>query len=173
MPTLENLKDELFVKLDKNPLLREFFKDMLEERVKQECWLTSEVVQLFLRNATTNLQLIEQLLQSVKNYNDSLLESLKHSLRGNDKHFDSKIDDLLAELNGAAWIIQENFSNIEKINTGSKKSPDFRANKNNELYLFEIKNLQVPDQILHNVFVQMEAKALIQPEMYKKNSYLI
>ncbi len=168
MPTLENLKDELFVKLDKNPLLREFFKDMLEERVSNKDWLENELVQIILTNSATNIDMIESILKKVKDHGLSLFCQMSNALSGNDGGFDDKMTDLLAELNGIAWIIDHNYSEIEKIAETDDKTPDYRANKENELFLFEVKNLRVPDQVLHTVFVQMEARAQAEPEMYKK-----
>ncbi len=168
MPTLENLKDELFVKLDKNPLLREFFKDMLEERVSNKDWLRNELVQIILRNSATNIDMIESILSKVKDHGLSLFCQMSNALSGNDGDFDGKMTDLLAEINGIAWIIDHNYSEIEKVAETDDKTPDFRANKGNESFLFEVKNLRVPPKILSTVFVQMEARSLIEPEIYKK-----
>ena len=168
MPTLENLKDELFVKLDKNPLLREFFKDMLEERVSNKDWLRNELVQIILRNLATNIDMIESILSKVKDHGLSLFCQMSNALSGNDGDFDNKMTDLLAEINGIAWIIDHNYSEIEKVAETDDKTPDFKANKENELFLFEVKNLRVPPKILSTVFVQMEARSLIEPEKYKK-----
>lgn len=167
MPTLEKLEKRLFLQLDKNLLLREFFHDMLKERVTKKNWLENELVQIILRNSTTNIIMIETILGKIKQHNLSLFCQMSNALSGNIRGFDDQLDDLLVELSGIVWIIDKNYTEIEKLSEGKEKSPDFRARTNKEAVLFEVKNLQTPTQLYHQLFLKMESKELLAPNNYK------
>lgn len=169
MPTLEDLKERLFLKLDENPLLREFFKDMLEERVTRDDWLENRLVQIILRESTSRLELIEQRLNRIKKHDIPLFCQMSRTLKGNRGGFDDQLDDLLAELNGIVWIIDQNYTEIEKLSEGNEKTPDFRARTDREAVLFEVKNLQSPSQLYHMLFLKMEANELLDPNTFKFN----
>ncbi len=166
MPTLENLKDELFVKLDKNPLLREFFKDMLVERVKHESWLENDLVYAVLNDRT---ETVAHMLDSVRKHNPKLVNELAESLAYKKKEIDDKIVDGLAELNGLCYIIKQGYSDIKKIKVQPKKklkTPDFVAKRGEKFTLFEVKNLRAPE-IFHTIVKKMTLFAFLKPQRYQ------
>lgn len=166
MPTLEDLKKRLFVKLDKNPLLREFFKDMLEERVKHEGWLENVLVQAVLRDEA---ETVADMLESVKKHRPKLVNELAESLAYKKKDMDDKIIDGLAELNGLCYIIRQGYSDIKKINEQPKKklkSPDFKAKKGEKFTLFEVKN-QRATEIYDSIVKKLSPFAFLEPQRYQ------
>ena len=166
MPTLENLKDELFVKLDKNPLLREFFKDMLEERVKHDGWLENDLVYAVLHDRT---ETVAHMLDSVRKHNPKLVNELAESLAYKKKGMDDNIVDGLAELNGLCYIIRQGYSDIKKIKVQPKKklkTPDFVAKRGEKFTLFEVKN-QRATGIFDSILRKFSPLEFLKPQIHQ------
>ncbi len=156
----------LFKIIEERQILSDFFKPMLEARVNQRDWLENGLVLLLLRNSQANLDMIEDSLQKCKISAPETYTVLSNSIRGNDPGFDKKLSDLLAELRGVSWLIENGYSQIRKLPETSAKTPDFEAYKKT-LCLFEVKNFRTPDTLMDLIFDKLEVQALLFPELYK------
>lgn len=165
MPTQEELKDELIKALKRRPRIESFFGSMLQERTKRSRWLENGLVQLFLQNAEANLEIIEDFLKNAKDPECKLFQQLAKELKGTEPDFDSKIDDLLSELNALSWMIKNGYTEITKIPRTKRKTPDFQAVKEGTC-LFEVKNLQDPDELHVLVFLYLRIQAQLNPDLF-------
>jgi hypothetical protein len=173
MFTQDELKERLFAELEKRPEINTFFGPMIRARVSQPQWLENGLVLLLLRNVQEQLSIIGDFLGKVKAQQSGLFGQMMKQLKGTEPDFDARLNDLLAELNALSWIVDEKFIEIEKLKRGTSKTPDFRAKKEGTNNLFEVKNLQVPDELLTYVLNQLEIRQLLNPDLYNTNFFKV
>ncbi len=166
MPTLSELRTELFSELAKRPAIDGFFQSMLRKRVNRAGWLDNTLVQLVLRH--DKLEALEKLIEGTRQIGTSLLEEIAGGLKGSESHFDTQLVDVLAELNAALWLNREGYSGITKLKRSHGKTPDFRAVKEEKEQLFEVKNLRAPHDVLDILFTRLTRQSLLNPTYYNK-----
>ena len=171
MKTIEDLKTELFGKLKKYPLLERFFKDFLERRVElNNNWTENILVQAILDERFSKGNLLETWLEVIDcdlpNYT-----ILREKLTPGD---DRKSLDVLAELNGYYHLKKSGFTEIKAIlENKTLKTPDYSAKLNNEVYLFEVKNLKSPTDVGDLLFDKIPARRFFNPEVYENIAFHI
>lgn len=117
MLTQSELKKKLFVELKKRPKINSFFRPMLIERTERLSWLENGLVLLLLRDAQSNLEMLECFLAKAESVSGELLQSMSQEYRGSSPDFDARLNDLLAELNALSWLVDNNYREIEKLPT--------------------------------------------------------
>lgn len=173
----EELKRQLNKILEKYPLINEFFGRQISNRVNQEGWLENRLIQtLLLEGGHSNdreyLNSISSILKEIKKDEKNFYRlSNKQSGKGD---YNQQIKDLLAEINAYTYLKRDGYKDIEVIEPKSQKhsSPDFRANKNGEQYLFEVENMRSPYTLLDPLTDKLKAKYLQEPYLYNKMFYL-
>jgi hypothetical protein len=171
MRTLEELKEKLFNTLEKYPLLKEFFEEQLQERVKKDNWLDSPPVQLIFKDKEEYFEAIKELLSTAKN-DANIWKTFRKKLSGADKEYDLKVKDVLAELNAYHYLLKEGFTDIRLIQESQSKAPDFEAKRGVDSVISEVKNIQHSTDLWDYTFVKFNSFALIDPELYEKKEYM-
>jgi len=177
MRSEEELKSQLNTTIEKYPLIKEFFGQQLARRISQEGWLENRLIQtLLLEDGHSNdreyLNSISSILEEIeKNKENFNTLKSRHSGGGD---YNQQIKDLLAEINAYTYLKRDGYKDIEVIEPKPKKhsSPDFRANKDGEQYLFEVENMRSPYTVLDPLTDKLKAKYLQEPYLYNKMFYL-
>ncbi len=167
MKKIEDLKRELFQKLEKYPKIEAFFKDSLQERLAiDDSWTENILVQDILDELFSEGDALHELIDAISkdppNY-----KVLQEKLAPKDD-YDKKMHDVLAELNGYYHLKKSGFTEIKAIlESASQKTPDFFAKHNNKEYLFEVKNMRSPTDVTDVLFDKINERRLMIPEAYE------
>lgn len=166
MKTLDELKDEVFTKLSCHPKLEAFFKDSLEERMKvDDNWIENALVHVILADHISQDHPLSELIETI--YGDKeIFGILKNKLSPHDD-YDSKMNDVLAELNGYCHLKKFGFESIKALlKDKNQKKPDFSAELYGLYYLFEVKNLRSPVDLSKMLFDKYYMSKFMFPEKY-------
>lgn len=173
MIPLNQLRDQLFKNLSEWSLLDEFFRTQLQNRVNRENWLENSLIQIILLRRKPNIDLLNSLLSNLKedreNYN-----RLKTKLSSQERDYDEKLSDLLAEVAAYEYLKDRSFNNIKALDPlGAVKTPDFQAEKTGKTYLFEVKKMRSPLSGMDYVFDKIHARLIQEPELYNNRIFHI
>ncbi len=138
---------------------------MLVNRVQRIDWLDNPLIQILLLNWNPNISMIEEGINTIKTHHSELLRQFKNSYTGTEKD-DKQLDDLLAEMHAAQWLIKNGYQKIEKVPRGQSSTPDFQAEKDSESHVFEVKNFRKPDSLLDYLFIKLWSQHLLYPNIY-------
>jgi hypothetical protein len=170
MKPLPQLKKEVFDKFSQYPKIEAFFKDSLKERIKLgDNWIENALV----HNILEGIRKGDRLLEAIEVlYNDKgNFDILKKKLNPKDKDYNRKMRDVLAELNGYYHLKKFGFEEIEALGEGGQqKKPDFSARLHKQRFLFEVKNIRSPIDLLDILLDKYHAKKLRSPERYSNVS---
>ncbi len=167
MVSLDYLKQEVISKLQNYPSIERFFKEQIVNRMKNELWLESHLIQIILLDIKDNIDNLTRSLNQIENdtYNYDILKNKR--LNGSEKDWDFQVGDLLAELNAYLYLKRVGFNDIKVIPQSAGKTPDFSAVKDEVKYLFEVKNMRSPFTWSDYFFDKWHAKLIQYPDIYK------
>lgn len=175
MNHLDQQKALFFKKLSKHPILDNFYSQMFINRCARPGWFVNEFVQLLIGDCEPNISLIEKRVNIIGQCDENLLKAIRGSLTGAEADFDKQLHDQLAELHAVQCLIKWLFSRIRKIprsNCKDRKTPDFSASKGDVLYLFEVKNLRLPVNLIELIDRILTDRFSQNPELYSLSFYI-
>jgi hypothetical protein len=171
MKSNKELKDETLKNLAKYPKVEKFFKDSLEERIDlgiklNENWLENPLILLLQDTLSLKQSKLHTLIESISSDKENF-NILRSKLNPKDQ-YDTKIKDVLAELHAYYRIKKDSFTNIKALpEDSSRRKPDFSAQYNDQLYLFEVKNMRAPIEVCDFLLVKAQARANRFPGTYQ------
>jgi len=164
--TQKELRARVESNLGKHTVFSSFFGDMIRTRMNQSGWLNNALVQLVIMDARENISLIEDILEKGRESAGDALQGVRTEIRGNERGFDRAIYDVWAEVNAIYWLINNGFSNLQKIErSGRMKTPDFGAFRDGDVVV-EVKNFRAPSELSSAVLTAIECQHLKYPSLY-------
>jgi len=144
MPNVD--KDELIKRFIGFPLFCQYIVPSLQQRIKRDDWFENR----FLRDCIRNMNWVEKHEALFK---DAALNTVSNSdrifseLNGDDKNYDSKFFDTLAEVRLLAWARTQGYDKIEKLLPSSAPTPEFEMRREDKVTIAEAKHFQVRDYL--------------------------
>lgn len=120
------------------PLTEKYLGKIIEKRQNLNNPQNSPLLQIITNNKTDGL---EKLLVNTENKIGNFTQIFQITNELNDKDSDERINDMIAELRGGAFLINEGFINIKY----QKNRYDFYCKKDNKEYAIEITFIRGPD----------------------------
>jgi len=127
---MQDYRQSFILKLEGYPLLKTHFGESLVQRMHSSNWFENGLILAILRNSDAP-SYYENILQkgNIRQIENS--KEIFSVLRGDDRYYDLKIFDVLAEICLLQWANANGYTNIKKltINKDNKfnsvKTPDF------------------------------------------------
>jgi len=154
---MRDYQEEFLKAIKDYHVFKKYFGDSLIQRINTPHWFENWIIIEILRKGNW-IEDQEQLLckadiQHVKNS-----DGIFNVLRGDDRYYDLKILDVLAEIRLVQWANANGYTNIEKLlarNTGASdpsKIPDFKMQKDNRIVIAEAKHFRGRDYLPDFIF---------------------